>query len=464
MHRSIPFSLALTPLLVAVASLILSIFVLKLPLFIGLLAGTITALLIAWRYGYKRAELMHAVVSGAKSTGNVVIILLIIGVLVPTWLNSGTVAGLVYYGLKLVSAKYFLISAFLLTTVTSMILGTALGTLSTMGVALLGIGFSLGFPKPLVAGAIISGAFFGDRSSPMSSAANLAASATGSDFHTMLRHMLPTGLAGLILSAIGYVFLGGSHPALLTTDSSQTLSSALNHFYVINPLVLLAPIIVIALALKKLPTAYTLGIGLVTGSFLALFLQKTSLFAWLTAMLYGYQAHSANPTLNAVFKGGGLVPMLSLVILILSAGAFNGIISATGMIGQIAAKLLKRIKTPAGVVTATVMFSGATAMVVCNQALPILLPGQMLTPLYQSRGLKQETLARTLTDSGLMLAGLIPWNMLAVLSSATIGVPTLQYAPYALLLWLLPIITLAVAWLNDKTPVGRSPLGLTWLK
>ncbi|HZW82481.1 MAG TPA: Na+/H+ antiporter NhaC family protein [Candidatus Deferrimicrobium sp.] len=450
MKRPIPFHLALIPLLTTILILVLLVFVLKLPLYIGLLIGAITAFGIARAHGYSTQELAQAALTGMKNTKPVVIIILVIGALVPVWMASGTVPALVYYGLNLVNPEYLLASAFVLTAATSMILGTSIGTLSTMGVALLGIGFSLGLPKALVAGAVVSGAFFGERSSPMSSAANLAASAVEIEFNKMLRFTLSSGILGFFLALGGYLLLGlNFHVAPGHTQNSQ-LALALAKYFNISWPMLLPAVLVIVASLLKLPTKYSLGIGILAGGAIALLMQNITYLELSKIILLGYHAHTGSVEIDSVLKGGGIIPILSLNLLILTAGAFNGITAAAGMLQQIAEKLVAKIKSPPALVVTTILFSTAVALVVCNQTLPILMPGQLFRSLYDQRGIAREVLARTLTDSGLLISGLIPWNMVAILSATAIGVPTLEYAPYALFLWFMPIITIVLAYLTLK--------------
>ncbi|HWJ02144.1 MAG TPA: Na+/H+ antiporter NhaC family protein [Verrucomicrobiae bacterium] len=459
MKRAIPLSLAALPLLITILLLLLLVFVVKLPLYLGLLSGAVLAAIIAYKHDFTLPELRQAAFAGIKNTQTVVIILLTIGALVAVWMGSGTVAGLVYYGLGLVHPGYILVSAFILTALTSMLLGTSIGTLSTMGVALMGIGFSLGVPKPLIAGAVVSGAFFGDRSSPMSSAAHLASTATEVEFNKMLRYMLPTGGLGFGLSLIGYYILGNVYRPAATGVLGLSLPAELAKYFTISPLVLLPALLVILLAVGKVPTKYNLGLGVIAGILVAFWVQKMPVPELARALAFGYKANSGNPTIDAMVKGGGILPMLNLILLILSAGAFNGILSATGMIKQVAEKLLQGVKSDSGIIVATVLFSTATALVACNQALPILMPGQMLRSFYQERRLANLTLARTLTDSGLVISGLVPWNMVAILSSMAIGVSTLEYAPYALLLWLLPLLTILFAYFAQPKRVIQDPPG-----
>lgn len=449
-HETISVPEAALPLIGTVVLLVLSIAVWRSPIYPALAGGLVLAALVAHRRGAAPGTLVRAALAGARHTYPVVSILALIGILIATWMSSGTVPGLIYYGLKLVTPQFLAVAAFVLTMATSLVLGTSIGTLSTVGVAVMGIAQSLSAPLPLIAGALVSGAFVGDRSSPLSSAFHLNTTMTESQADRNLRWMSVTALPAIAACLALYTWLGLSLSSASSDQVVRIMDSMSNRFN-LGPLVILPPLAVIVLAVRRIPIKLNLGLGIALGLGLALFLQQRPLPEVLRIVWYGYREAAVGDVLLTL-KGGGLGPMINLLLLVLTAGAFNGVMEQTGLMRRLIEALLGRVRSTVHLIISTALISVGMAAVACNQALAIIVPARMLRPIYVEKGLPPELLARTLADSGLVVAGLIPWNMLAVLVSASVGVPVFEFAPYAFFLWMLPILTLGLGYWTYRRP------------
>jgi len=435
------------PLFTASILLIGSVLLWPVKFYWPLAVGAMVAAVVANRRGFTFRASVLAAVSGMRTTATVLTILLLVGALIGVWVAAGTVPAMVYYGLGFASPRFLVPTAFVLAAATSMVLGTSIGTLSTLGVAVMGVANGTGVPLPLVAGALVSGAVFGDRSSPLSGSLNLNAAMTGTDLRRAVSVLAPTGGAALLLSLIGYVGLSAGLAATeLGADSPLRHAIAAN--VPISPWLLTPPVIVMGLSLLRVPVKWSLGAGIVAGAVLSL--RQGSVLVPLLAALMGQSAHTADAGLDRVMSGGGIVPMFHQFILILVAGAFNGIMEVTGMMSEVIDRLVRRVRRPAALIGTAMLISLSVALIAANQALAIIVPGRMLRPAFSRAGLRTEELSRALADSGTVLAVLVPWNLMAILAAAAVGVPVSAYAPYALFAWILPLISIARDLIRDR--------------
>lgn len=440
---------AALPLMVAAALLVATVLMKSTAFYWPLAAGGLVASLLAVRAGFAWRDLGQAAKEGMKSTLIALSILVIVGGLIGVWKASGTVPAMVYYGLGLADPRFLVPVAFLLALVMSMMLGTSIGTLSTLGVALMGVAQGVGAPLPLVAGALVSGALFGDRSSPLSGSLNLNVAMTGTDLRKMLSLLVPTGVTAAVISLVGYGVLG-ANLTVVSGAAGTGLRPALDANFGITPWLLLPPILVLVLAFARVPVRWALGIGIVAGALLMVTVGGSGLWAPVSAALFGYTAHAGDADLNRILSGGGIVPMVHQVVLILVAGAFNGVMERTGMMAQVISKLVEGLRRPLSLVGAAMLISVAVALVAANQALSIIVTGRMLRPSFDKAGLSPTLLSRALADSGTVLAGLIPWNLMGLLAGAALGVPARAFAPYAFLAWVLPLVSLALTFVEER--------------
>ncbi|HLN61533.1 MAG TPA: Na+/H+ antiporter NhaC family protein [Symbiobacteriaceae bacterium] len=418
-------------------------------LYIPLGIGAAVAALLALRRGYALRTLGSAALGGMKSTMIALTILLLVGGLIGVWKASGTVPAMVYYGLGLAQPSYLVPAAFLLSLAVSMMLGTSIGTLSTIGVALIGVAHGVGASLPLVAGALVSGALFGDRSSPLSGSLNLNVAMTGTDLRRMLSVLTPSGVTAAVLSLIAYAVAGAGAPVAQGAAGSA-MRQAIAAQFVISPWLLVPPVLVLALAFLRIPVRWALGCGILAGGILAVVLQGAAWAEPFKVALFGFTSQTGSADLDRIFSGGGVLPMARQIALILTAGAFNGIMEQTGMMTVLIARLVEGVRRPLALVGSTMLVSVAVSMVAANQALAIIITGRMLRPAYDQAGLSPELLSRSVADSGTVIAGIIPWNIMGILAAAALGVSVRTFVPYVFWALLLPMISLVMTMLEER--------------
>jgi NhaC family Na+:H+ antiporter len=345
---------------------------------------------------------------------------------------------------RVIEPNWIVLFAFILTAITSYILGTSIGTLSSLGVVILGVAMTVNVSIPLVAGALISGAFFGDRWSPVSSMFNLVSNSLGIKTDQLSRSMYFTTFITLLLCLIIYFVLS------LTTASNVIMgdnpySSLLADNYKITFISLIPIIVLFASILLKLPIMKALALGTSTGAVIAVLYQNVPLHTLLEGMIKGYIM--APDGLERILHGGGIIQMLPVLMFITLAGMMNGLLGRTGVFQSVILVLFKKSLSISSYTWRTVCIAILLALVGCNQAFPIILTAQSLKGKWEEEGYEAHHLGRVICDSALVGSGLIPWNMVAVLSVAAIGVPTLEYALYAVLLWLTPFVTILYSYL-----------------
>jgi Na+:H+ antiporter, NhaC family len=430
-----------------------------------LLAGALVAAVLAFRKGSTWVQLRAAAWHGIKATLIALSILVLVGFLIGVWKASGTVPAMVYYGLGFASPGFLVPVAFLLSLAVSMMLGTSIGTLSTLGVAIMGVAHGVGAPLPMVAGALVSGALFGDRSSPLAGSLNLNVAMTGTDLRQMLGVLAPTGVAAAVLSLAGYLLfgtglLGGGTGAGAGASEAAgaAMREAIAAHFAISPWLLIPPVLVLALAFVRLPVRWALGCGILAGVALGMYFGDLGPGGALQASFYGYTSHAGDASLDRIFSGGGLLPMWRQFTLILVAGAFSGIMEQTGMMGVVFARLVESVRRPVALAGSTMLISISTALVAANQALPIIITGRMLRPAYDKAGLPATLLSRSLADSGTVIAGVIPWNLMGILAAASLGIPVRTFFPYTFFALSLPFVSLAFTAMEHRHRRGALEL------
>lgn len=370
---------------------------------------------------------------GVRQSAGVLSILLLIGVVVAGWLISGTVPALVYYGLQLIHPRWFLVSAFVLTGLVSALLGTSFGSAGTIGLALMIMARGAGVHEQWTAGAIIAGAYVGDRCSPMSSSAHLVATITGTDLYRNLRNMMATSWGALALSVIIYGVASLHHPLAVVNNP---LLESIPATFSVHPVTLLPAGLLVALTLVRWPVRRTLWVSLGSAIALALSLQSQSLMAVLQTLVFGLQLPPAD-ALSEIFRGGGLWAMGKVCGVVLVSTALAGLLAGMGTFDQVG-RWLARWSGPRGLFGGTIVASALTSAFGCTQTISILLTQQITQPQYTSAQLSQEQLAVDIENSAVVIAPLIPWNI-AGLVPATVILADPSFVPYAVYLYLLPL-------------------------
>jgi NhaC family Na+:H+ antiporter len=446
MKKEMKFSLAIIPLIVMIIVMGITIIVLEQGPHIPLIIGTAVAALLAWRCGYKWNEIEEAMYKGIRLALPAVVIIILVGLIIGAWIGGGIVATMIYFGLKILTPSLFLVSITIICCVVSLAIGSSWSTMATIGVAGMGIGLSMGIPAPMVAGAIISGSYFGDKMSPLSDTTNLAAGLTNTDLFVHIRHMFFTTIPGLIIALIVYAVLGQKfgEGKLDVTKIDQTMQ-VLQDSFILSPLLLLIPVLVIVLVAKKVPAIPALIVGIILGFLAQIFVQGGSVSEAVAALQSGFVIDTGNEMVDTLFNRGGLDSMMYTVSMTIVAMTFGGVLEHTGMLQAIVNQILKLAKSSKSLVVSTVLSCFATNASCSEQYISIVIPSRMYAKAYQDKGLHSKNLSRALEDGGTLTSVFIPWNTCGVFILATLGVHAFEYAPYAILNFVVPIISIIYA-------------------
>ena len=410
------------------------------PLIFGALISAVMAVFV---WGFKWKEIEEGILSSIAGTMQAIIILAIIGMIVGTWILSGVVPVMIYYGLQILNPAIFLVASCLLCSVISLATGSSWTTAGTVGIALMGVAAGLGIPAPMAAGAIISGAYFGDKMSPLSDTTNLAPAMAGANLFDHVRHMFYTTGVSLVIALIGFGVLSAQFAgqAIDMTAINGILTLMRDNFN-LSPFLLLVPVLVILMVARKVPAIPGLFMGTVLGGIAAMLFQGASLPTVMDVMQNGFSMESGNAVLDDLLSRGGLQGMMWTISLILCALTFGGILEKTRVLEVIAGSILRYAKSTGSLVFATVFTSIFTNVLAGDQYLSIVLPGKMYKDEFERRGLAPRNLSRCLEDAGTLTSPLVPWNTCGVTMSTNLGVPTIEYLPYCFLNLVNPIVSI----------------------
>jgi NhaC family Na+:H+ antiporter len=437
---------AIVPLIVMIGSMIVAVVGLDQGPHIPLIIGTSVAALVAWKHGFKWNDIEEMMYKGIKLALPAVIIIILVGLTIGAWIGGGVVATMIYYGLKIITPALFLVTICIICGVVSLAIGSSWSTMGTIGVAGMGIGLSMGIPAPIIAGAVISGAYFGDKMSPLSDTTNLAAGLTDTDLFVHIRHMFYTTIPGLLIALTVYGILGLQYKnSNIDQESIQQTIFMLEKSFVISPWLLLIPIAVIVLVATKVPAIPALVVGIILGSLAQVFVQGGSLSEAIGALQSGFVIDTGNAMVDDLFNRGGLDSMMYTVSMTLVAMTFGGILEYSGMLQSIMNQILKAAKTAGSLIVSTLIACFATNASCSEQYISIVVPARMFAKSYTKMGLKSKNLSRALEDGGTLTSVFIPWNTCGVFILGTLGVSTFEYAPYAVLNFVVPIISVIYA-------------------
>ncbi|MCR9253389.1 MAG: Na+/H+ antiporter NhaC [bacterium] len=429
-----------------------------------ILAAAFTAI-VALRTGRTWNDIEKGIVKSISSAMSSILILLLIGALAGTWLLSGIVPAMIYYGLQILNPTIFLVAACIVCSIVSIATGSSWTTAATVGIALIGIGKALGIHEGIVAGAILSGAYFGDKMSPLSDTTNLAPAMAGTDLFTHIRYMAYTTIPSISITLIIFLFIGlFADTSAATTDTSVYLEAIKSKFY-ISGWLFIVPVAVVFLIVKKVPAIPAILSGILLGALFAFIFQPDLVlmvaeydgatwqqyFVGTMKSMYGDIAISTgNEIMDELLSSGGMYGMLGTIWLILAAMMFGGAMESAGMLKKLAQAIMSLLHTTGTTIAGTVgtcLFFNATAS---DQYLAIVVPGRMYADIYKKKGLAPENLSRTLEDSGTVTSVLVPWNTCGAYHSKVLGVATGDYMFYAFFNIISPIMTMAFGFLNIK--------------
>lgn len=445
------FKQAIIPVITMAFLIIMSVLVWDVPIQIALFFEIIIIVCLSFIWGYRWKKIEKMMFSSFRSIGNVIIILFLIGMMIGLWIAIGTVPTMIYYGLETINPEYFLVLSFISTSLVSMAIGTAVGTASTIGLALISIAETLGMSLPLAAGAIISGAYVGDRMSPVSSIANITAHSAEADILEMVKSMMKTTILPYIIAAIVYLIIGLNLGGLgENTGGFLELTAALDSYFMISFWMLLPPILIISMAFLKVPTIINLAINIIFSLILGIAITDRNWSGLLNIMFQGFDESSGITFIDNILARGGLISMLELISLIIFAVILGGLLEQLGVLDSILKPIVHHITGKIKLAVVTVFSSILSAILGCNQFLAVFLPARMLIPHYDRIKVKRKELARALGDSGLVFSPLIPWNVNALMMTAVLGVDTFYYAPYAFFILLMPLSNILITVIKHK--------------
>jgi NhaC family Na+:H+ antiporter len=417
---------------------------------VPILLGVLVAAVVGLRAGFSWKEIETGMLNGITNALQAIVILLIIGILIGVWIQTGVVPTMLFYGLKILHPKIFLPAALIICSITALATGTSWGTTGTIGIALIGIGAGLGFPLPVVAGAVLSGAYFGDKMSPLSDTTNMAPAMVGTDLYTHIKHMTYTtgvsyGLTLVIEFVLGF-FYGGGQAAKL--DSVNQMLTGIDAQFSVNPLLLLPPIIVMVLAFRRIPAVPGIVMGILAAGVLGAIFQGNTFGNLLSAAYGGYVSNSGVEAVDNLLTKGGFESMLYTVSLVICAMLFGGIMEKTNQLRVVVSVILKKAQSTGSLITSTILTAIASNLILCDQYMAIVMTGKMYAQSYTDQNLHPKNLSRAIEDSATVTANLVPWNSGGAYQAATLGVPTIAYLPFNFFCWLTPIVSIIYGWFN----------------
>ena len=432
---------------------------------IALLFATFTAALIGLKNGYTWKKLEQAMIEGITLSLGAIIILLMVGALIGTWLLSGTVPTLIYYGLQIINPSWFYAASCLICGIVAMSIGSSWTTAATIGVALLGVATGLGLEQVVTAGAVISGAYFGDKLSPLSETTNLAPAVAGADLFEHIHHMLWTTVPSFIIALIIFIFMGFNAGGSAEAGRIDEIVNLLEQNFNIGFEMLVPLVVLLFLAIRKMPAFPAISIGAVLGAIWAMLFQSDLInsqidasqgqaigyfkLVW-TIFFDGFSIDTGDEKMDSLLSGGGMAGMLTTTWLIMTALMFGAIMEKTGLLDMFVKSILKIAKSTGSLITATIATCIGTNAVAADQYIAIVVPGRMFKDEYEKRGLKPVNLSRTLEDGGTITSPLIPWNTCGAYMQSVLLINPFDYAMYAFFNLINPFLAVVYAYFGIK--------------
>ncbi|WP_368504751.1 Na+/H+ antiporter NhaC [Alkalihalophilus sp. As8PL] len=451
---NVPFTIIL--LVTMMVLIITSMFVLKvephIPLVVCLLLATLFGRFLQIRWN----EIEKAMIEGLKVGIKPIFILALVGIVIAVWMMSGTVPTLLFYGLSVISPEWFAVSTLFICMIVSSFTGSSFTTVGTIGVAMMGIGTALGIDPAIAAGAVVCGACFGDKMSPLSDTTNFAPGIVGVDLFDHIRHLLWTTIPSFVITVFLFLLIGRSQTSTSANDIGLMLAS-LDSQFTISVITLASPLLVVFLAMKRYPTIPVLVIGILTGILTAAFVQGNSVVAeWFTVVQHGFVIETGNEVVDGIVNRGGLQSMMWSISLVMIALTLGGVIQRIGVIDTLLTQLKKNLSSRGNLISATAASSIGVNVVTGEQYLSILLPGKTFESFYTKLDVAKKNLSRTLEDAGTLVNPLIPWGVSGAFFASTLGVDVIHYLPYAFFLLLSPFMTILFGYLGIGVGEGKS--------
>ena len=410
---------------------------------VSLLCAAVPICALSMIWGVKWDDIENEIKENFKSMCNPIMILMCVGILVGTWTISGSIPTLIYYGMKFISPSIFLVATCIIGCLMSIATGSSWGTISTAGVALMGVSAGLGIPAAYTAGAITTGALFGDKLSPLSDTTVMSSAVSGVDIIDHIKYLLWTTVPSLVVSLVLYVILGLNHTgSTLEGGDYELILGTLDTVFTINPIMLIPPVVVVALIVLRKPTVPTFFAGILVAMVLAWVFQGASFMDVINAMASGYAESTGVEIVDTMVIRGGLNSMLSTIVLVLSAGIFGGPLKASGAVEAIVEKLAKAVRNEKQLMISVAFLHILIFLIVVSYYVSFIIIGNMTRDLYDRFGLDRKNLSRTMEDTGTALAPLIPWGLSGAFYSSSLGIPVTEFTIFAPMTYLSVIFEL----------------------
>lgn len=440
-EKKVSFGKAMLILFLVMLILSVGNVVFKLATEISFLFAVVAIVLVALSSGFKLQELQEYFLDGCRKSLLVVLILMSVGMVIGSWMVSGVVPSLIYYGLKFLSPTYFLLTGFLSLCIVSFFIGSSFATAATVGIAIMGIGYGMGIPPALTAGMVISGALFGNKISPFADTTNLCIAVADVDLVDHIKSMLYSVLPILVASACIYTYLGATF-ARESLDQSKInlITDTLAKHFTISPWLLLIPVFTIILAIRRMPPLIALILSSFAAVVVAFICQPFDSGIIFASLSKGFSIKSGVAQVDTLLNRGGISGMMFIVVIALFVLGFGELLQRTGVVSAILEKVEYIVRGPASLVISTLTTGLITDMLTASQYMAILLPGQILKPAFIKFKIKRNVLSRTLEDGGTIFSFMIPWSITSLYLTGVLGVPTMESLPYAFQAWLTPLL------------------------
>ncbi|SHJ51013.1 transporter, NhaC family (TC 2.A.35) [Dethiosulfatibacter aminovorans DSM 17477] len=437
---------------ITVASIIACI-MLDISLFYGFLIAILFSYNLFRKRGFSSITLTNMMKSGLWECRMLYVLIMLIGATMSIWLSSGTVPAMIYYGLDYMKGVNFLFAAFVITSIISVFMGTAVGTISTIGLALLGIGKGFEIPTHVLLGVLISGAFIADKISPISGLLNLTLTTTDTKYRDAVKKMMVTFIPVYIITAAAYYILGTGYDSAVESSNLQVFQQAIREGFYISPYLLLLPAIVLVLSFSGVDTIKAISTGLAGGILASLFLQDMGISEIIKSVFFGYRGTTPTAELNDILVSGGIASMIEVILIVMGAIALSSLFEGTGIIKPVIDNVMHNVKTPGKLIIKTGIISGMLTVITCDQTVGIVIPGRLLKDRYEKLHVDKTILVRTISDTGTIIAPLMPWNVNGLIIFIVTGATVLYSAPYAVLCYMSPIVTFVVSKFVRSSPL-----------
>ncbi|MHC6179919.1 Na+/H+ antiporter NhaC family protein [Clostridium sp. JNZ X4-2] len=407
-------------------------------LFYGLFASVIFSSCLFIKSGFTFKELLTMIKDSLVECRELFILMLLVGITIPIWFSSGIIPAMMFYGFNYFIGKNLIFAAFIFTSIVSVFIGSSIASISTIGIALLGLGKVFHGPDYIFLGAVVSGAFLADKLSPISGLVNLMLSITKVSYRKALISMFKIFLPAYVFASVIYFYIGKNY--IVTNGNLSNFKNSISGNFFVSPLPLLVLAAVFIMCFFGIRVVKSLSIGLIAGIFISIFLQKVPVVKIFGYIFFGYSKTTNSQELNKILTGGGIESVIGILFIIMMAIALSSIFKGTGFINPIVDKIIANVKDPGELVVKTGIISGMLT-VLCDQSVGVIMPGELLRNKYEKLKVPNHVLARTISDTGIIIAPLIPWNGNSLFILALTGISSIKYSPYAFLCYILPIVT-----------------------